>query len=199
MNSTYDPSSPIRREILPNERLLWQGLPVHGLRFSRGDILMIPFSLFWGGFVFFWEYGALKESGIDLLNLDQMSPTLTIFEFWGIPFCLIGLYMIFGRFFYEAWQRNRTFYAVTDHRIIILHGNRARSMPLNTLPMLEIIEGRNSKGSIYFGDSSLASAAGIRFGRRNTQPATPVFEGIDDVRRVYNLIQQAIKDMATRA
>jgi len=54
---------------------------------------MIPFSLMWGGFlVLFGEFqGRELQGGALVLSI-----------LWGVPFVLVGLYMIVGRFFYEA-------------------------------------------------------------------------------------------------
>jgi hypothetical protein len=71
---------------------------------------MIPFSLMWGGFSFFWEYKAVSSGGP------------LFFDLWGVPFVLIGLYMIVGRFFCEAMSRSRKYYGPTNERVIIISG-----------------------------------------------------------------------------
>ena len=38
-----------------DEKLLWIGRPGQGLFFSASDFLVVPFGLFWCGFVIFWE------------------------------------------------------------------------------------------------------------------------------------------------
>ncbi|MGO9170512.1 MAG: hypothetical protein ACLP7P_00900 [Rhodomicrobium sp.] len=76
------------KELDHGERLLWSGMPRQGIFFRPSDIFMVPFSLFWGGFAFFWEFTAMTS------NKSQ-----SFFPLFGIPFVLIGIYIIAGRFF----------------------------------------------------------------------------------------------------
>src|SRR5690242_910458 len=101
-------------DLLRGERVLWTGQPDAGRIFSSYDVFAIPFSLLWGGFAFFWEASVL---GMGVFGSSGGGgPVLSFFALWGIPFVLIGLYMIVGRFFYKAWARKRTWYAVTSTR-----------------------------------------------------------------------------------
>jgi hypothetical protein len=87
----------LQRELGGKERLIWSGQPLPGLRLMPADALLIPFSLMWCGFAVFWEATVIASN----------APLL--FRIWGIPFVVIGLYFVFGRFFFDAWKRSRTF------------------------------------------------------------------------------------------
>jgi len=177
--------SPIGRELAPGERILWTGQPRQGVSLRGSDALMIPFSLMWGGFAFFWEWSVIH------------SGAPAFFTLWGVPFVAVGIYMIFGRFFVDAWLRTRTHYAVTNERVFIVDGlfrTNVRTMSLRTLAEMSMSEASNGTGSIYFGTGALPSfyrgfsgwpAANRRMG--------PQFDLIEGVRSVRDLIQGAQK------
>lgn len=181
----------VSRELNSDERLLWSGGPATGIRLRSSDLLMIPFSLLWGGFAFFWEYGVLQ------IPTRAHKPGGMPFEFmalWGIPFVLIGLYMIVGRFFADAYLRARTRYAVTDRRILIVTNGwsrQAKSLSLRTLGEVSLQERSDGSGTITFGSPSSGwgmPAGGWPSSRQKTAPA---FEFVPDVRRVDELIRKA--------
>jgi hypothetical protein len=64
------------------------------------DTVAVPFSLLWGGFAIFWETQVLSAGSL-LMSL------------WGIPFVLIGLHLMVGRFFIDSRLRSRMYYGVT--------------------------------------------------------------------------------------
>ena len=99
--------SELRQHLDSNERLLWTGQPKKGILFRTADIFLIPFSVLWCGFAIFWMIMA-SQAGL--------------FALFGIPFVIIGLIFVFGRFIIDAKQRENTFYGVTEDRIIIKSG-----------------------------------------------------------------------------
>jgi Bacterial PH domain len=185
--TSYQTESRIAREIGAGERLLWSGRPRQGLMLRPADALLIPFSLLWGGFAFFWEGTVIATK----------APFF--FKLWGIPFVLIGLYLIVGRFFADAKQRQRTAYAITSERIIIISGlfkETVTSLNLKTLSDISLSEKPDGTGTVSLGPSSSytwVSSGGWPGGRQNVPPA---FEGIPNARSVYETIRQAQKAAA---
>jgi hypothetical protein len=175
--------SALRLHLSPGERLLWMSQPIRGLRFTASDVLLVPFSLIWGGFALFWEAGVVR----------MHAPVF--FRLWGMPFVLVGVYLIVGRFFHDAWRRSRTLYALTDQRAIIVSGGfqpRLRSLPLRSLPEISISEERGGRGTITFGSPSGPFGVLGRSSWPGTrQNAAPAFEGIENARSVHELIRNA--------
>ncbi|WP_349958621.1 PH domain-containing protein [Rhizobium sp. ZPR3] len=176
----------IQNYFVPGEKLLWQGRPKQGFMPSKKDLLLVPFSLIWGGFAVFWESMVVRQGNAPIF-----------FRLWGVPFVLIGLYLIVGRFAVDAFVRARTQYAVTDQRIIILREGwfaKLLTLSLERLPALDLDQNGDGSGTINFGADS-----GIGYGRRGGgmsvwTPAlsnVPRFLGVADVRNVFNLIVQA--------
>jgi hypothetical protein len=167
-----NPSDKFRDELNPGERIIWSGQPQQGLILRPSDTLMIPFSLMWGGFAIFWEFNVI------------------FFMLWGIPFVLVGLYMIVGRFFFDSMQRSKTYYALTNERVIIISGvfsQNTKTLDIKKLPEINISTKGDGKGTITFGASHpmawMYSGSGFpNMGRYNIAPS---FEMIDDAKTVY--------------
>ncbi len=104
----------IREKLTPylaeGESIQWVGQPDPTKLVSPADWIMIPFSLFWCGFAVFWEVTALTG----IVSSREATPLIWIFPLFGIPFVLVGLYMVFGRFIAKKYMRKRTYYAVTN-------------------------------------------------------------------------------------
>jgi len=176
----------IRRELGPLEQVLWNGRPRQGMLLRAADAFQIPFSLLWCGFAIFWETSVARSGN-------------AFFMLWGVPFVAIGLYMVFGRFFVEARQRSRTFYAVTTQRVLIVSGlfsRTVKSLEMKGLTDVTLSEGSGGRGSIVFGADGPYAAM---FGGSSSWPgsrrqAAPRLDLIEDARGVY----QIIRDTASR-
>ncbi len=177
-----DTSQVIRTELAPNERLLWSGRPGTGLRLRGSDIYMIPFSLLWAGFAFFWEASVLAGG-------------IWFFALWGIPFVLVGLYILFGRFLIDAWQRSKSYYGVSDQRVIIISGlfsQSVKSINLRTLGEVSVNQKADGSGTITFGSTNPMTAWYSAMPWSGTgRYLVPSFEMVPEVKRVYGLIQDA--------
>lgn len=128
----------------------WAGQPEASVIFHKQDASLIPFSLLGGGFAIFWEASVAGMWGA------HSSQRWTFGMLWGAPFVLIGQYLIWGQFFYAAWLKGRTHYAVTNRRVIVVQEGWKRQMAaayLDSLPSL-IKEGESSGvGILRFGES----------------------------------------------
>jgi len=174
----------VRTELGAGERLLWSGQPHQGLMLRPADVYQIPFSLMWCGFAIFWESGVI-----------QADKAPGFFVLWGLPFVAVGLYMVAGRFFFEAWQRGRTRYAVTDERVLIVSGmfsRQVKSLGLRLLPEVTLVEQgqQGEAGTITFGADAASKWPGI-FANWPAYNAAPCFERIEGAREVYQLIRRA--------
>ena len=159
-----------------NEQLLWSGRPPRGMMLRSSDLFMIPFSLIWGSFAVLWTLGAALSAGC--------------FGLFGIPFALFAMYLMFGRFWVDAYLRQRTRYALTDKRIIIsggLFSEQFTSVNLCMVTQISLKIEQSGKGTITFGPISTNwQFRGIPINRMS-----PTFESIRNARQVYSRILEA--------
>lgn len=180
----FDDGSAVRAQLGLDETLLWSGRPATGVRLQPSDALMIPISLMWGGFAFFWEYMVVRGH----------APFF--FMLWGIPFVLVGIYLIVGRFFWDAYQRGNTYYAVTNQRLLFVRrglGGKVTSLPLRTVPAVEVSDS-GGRGTITFGSNPFWWMA--MSGWPGAKQAAPSFISIDDPSTVANIVRRAIHEAA---
>jgi hypothetical protein len=102
----------------PGELLLWCGRPDPSRFFAATDIIAIPFGLVWLGIALLWETAV---QGVD-------APVL--FRVFGVPFILIGVYLVAGRFVTRWWRKRRTIYGVTGQRVIVQTGSTFKETPV---------------------------------------------------------------------
>jgi hypothetical protein len=181
MNGIVEPA--IQEQVALGERVLWSGRPAQGIMFRSSDLALIPFSLMWGGFAFFWEYQVVSSEGAPFF-----------FMLWGIPFVGIGLYLIAGRFFFDSIQRAHTFYGVTNQRAIIASGiwsRRVTSLQLRTLPDVSVEEKASGRGSISFGSAFLPGWTRGGIAAWPGLQAGPAFELIENPKAVFEIIRKA--------
>jgi hypothetical protein len=176
----FDQLSP---ELLPGETLQWTGRPNPAVILHQEDWLAIPFSLLWGGFAIFWLLGA---SGIWDIWTNRPTRTFQYFGLiWGTPFVLVGQYLIWGRFLYRRWKKQRTYYALTNRRALIVEkGLRGRAVSSAYFDNLAMIDKRvrvDGNGSISFG----GPVRGEWQSGRGNPHRSPTFDDVDDADSVY--------------
>lgn len=177
-----DSSHALTRHLQPDEELLWTGTPKQGLQLTSSDVFLIPFSLLWGGFAIFWEVSVIS------------SDAPFFFMLFGVPFVLVGLYMIFGRFLFDSARRRNTIYGLTKSRIIIKSGvfsKSLKSLNIKTISDITLEEKSDGTGTILLGAQTNHSGL-FRFtgwpGFSHT--ATPALEMIPSARQIYMQITE---------
>jgi hypothetical protein len=175
----------LQPSLLPGERLLWAGRPQRGIQLRWADLYLLPFSLVWGGFAIVWNV------------IAWTSGAPVFFALIGLPFLVVGLYLIAGRFIHEALVRSSLLYAVTSHRVIVLRnrfGRSLRSAELGYLPMLNLDEHSGGRGTLRFDSDPVRDVFGRSgWGRWVTAAGRSLsFERIEQPRLVYDLIRREI-------
>lgn len=176
----FEIESNLRRHLDPTETLLWADKPKPGLMLRLVDMLIIPFSLMWGSFAIFWEASVITDDAPLAMKL------------FGIPFVLLGLYFIIGRFFFDAFRRKRLTYGLTAKRIIIqsnIFKETVKSINLKTLSDISLTENADGTGTIVLGTensfSGLFRGSGLWLSHGQIAPA---LENIENARVVYKKI-----------
>ncbi len=132
--------------VRPGEQLLWWGRPDPSVHFTGADVFLIPFSVLWFGGSVVWVYQVATGEG----SLP--------FALFGVPFVVLGLYMMVGRFFFKARRKRQTAYGVTTERILVAVGDTSLSdSPIRHQPValkrsrdgthLSVVIGRSSAWS----------------------------------------------------
>ena len=179
----------LQRQLAAGEQVLWQGRPRQGLMLRSSDAYLIPFSLLWCGFAIFWEWNVIR--------LD--APLL--FKLLGIPFVLVGLYIVAGRFVTDARRRARTHYALTTERILIASGPNSKniqSLSLRHLPDITLEEHANGTGTISLGNmhNAYSHQTTVWDAKPGMHASTPQLEGIANALHVFQLIRDAQRQHA---
>lgn len=170
----------LQKHVNKRDKIIWAERPKQGLIFRSSDGFLIPFSFAWGGFAIFWEVTVLATGAPIFMAL------------FGIPFVLIGLYLIVGRFFHDMYIRKEMIYGLTEKQIIIKRGDKLRFVDLSSLTDMQLTTKKDGSGSILF--NSRLNQINSR-GNSSNLAFTPLssglgFEAIPNVQSVYNQIEE---------
>ena len=108
---------------------------------------------------------------------------------WGVPFVLVGLYIMAGRFWVDAGQRAATVYAVTSERVVIVSGvvsRRVKSLSVDTLSDVSLTERAPARAPSPSGRCRTCIGGTPGSG----QQAVPSFDLPRNTREVYETIRQ---------
>ena len=168
------------RQLDSGERLLWSGSPMAG-GMAMGALPATLFGIPFTAFAAFWMTTAWNGTR----HLPHDFGPWMLFPLFGVPFLLIGLGILTAPFWaYLAAQR--TVYAVTDRRALIIVGwprATVQSFQPSDISDLTRVEGADGRGSLMF-------ASRLWTGNNGFPRSSRIgFVGIDEVRRVEQLIR----------
>ncbi len=162
----------------PGERILWQGAPEARVRWEDIEPRRALFGLGITAFALVWMVGAfaaVRSEGPVALALPAVA----------LVFVYQGLKRAGGYLLWDAYERSKTWYTLTDRRAIVagdaLRRRSLRSWPIERDTVLELRDGRDGRpGSVLFART---------FGRGKSRQLG--FVGIAEAREVYRLMLEA--------
>lgn len=188
--SAYSAREAFDSELLRDEDILWYAQPDPSGRITWADLFLIPFGLFWTIFSIFWVAAVFVIAVTD-------EPAAFLGVAFGIPFVLVGLYMLFGRFWYKRWAKKRTYYAVTSRRILALSKIWSRSLHaafIDTIPSIKKSIREDGSGTLWFGNTpwwvTMYGNTGLEFFGAMYGESPVVFYDIKEASEVYNLVNE---------
>lgn len=172
----------LARHLLRGERILWAGRPKQGLLLGAQDLLIIPLGLL---FVTVGSVTVLRELHRPL-SPDWVGGLIAI---------CAGLLAVVGRHVLDGMLRARTYYAVTEKRILILREGLFPSLlgidraNLTHVELLQAGARGTPRGTIRFGPAQ-TDEWNMHGSWVAAFDPTPQFLGIADPAEVFALIQR---------
>lgn len=157
------------------ESVLWQGRPEPGRLMLGSDAYLIVFGLFWSVFASAMGYVLLRDYSL-VAGLCCLPPVL------------FGLYLLVGCYFHRAWLWKRTYYVITNKKLLRMQAGRVDVVPGEKMPRLYISRRRDGSGSIHLGRARHHSKGFRRLAAGDSGLFSLV--NISDVDRVRNLLAQ---------
>ena len=161
-----------------DETLLWQGRPSARvfIEASFKNISMTLFGIMWTSFACFIFWEIWKEEGI---------PALLV-----VPFIGVGLFLVSGRHFWDAYKRGKTRYALTNRRALVATSFLQRSVKSFLIQKDAVIEVRpGPETTVVFALEQRSDARG-----RNYEVSRG-FDLIEDGVEVAALIRKIQRDL----
>lgn len=139
-----------------------------------------------------WEIVALAMA---IGTVDENAGLAFVMPVCGLPFVLVGLYLIFGRFRYKKWRKKNTYYAVTNRRVLILTKLLSRNLQaafVDLVPSISKSVRSDGTGTVRFGNpsfwASMYANTGLDFFGWFYGSDPPTFHDIRDADRVHDLV-----------
>jgi len=139
------PPDVIARRLAAGERLVWWDRPDR-MGFARRELNFgTLFGVFFFLFAIFWMSQASRPPGP--------------FFLFGVPFVLVGLWMVTTPL-RAYWNAGKMVFALTDKRAMILTGAKLAARPLEQLPFVETESLADGRGDVLFFNEPASFAPG---------------------------------------
>lgn len=191
----------------PGERILWQGQPDGTVVWKDIAQLQSLMGVFFTGFAIFWiaMAGSMTGSmptGSGGYGQPSGPPAIfRLFPLFGIPFVLVGLNMLVGRLFVDAWKRRHTTYTLTDRAAFIATSAFGkRKLDRHEIgPQMQITFEDGDPGTVWFAEKLIHNSGGwaghgetLRYSPPSTTRKRIGFRRIHDARKVHRMLRDAI-------
>jgi hypothetical protein len=179
--------------LAPDETILWQGQPHSTIKWSGLLSPVSAFGVIFTGFSLFWmimAFSMTSGSGIPVLSL--------LFPLFGLPFFLVGLWLVAGRLVMDAWLRGHTWYTLTNQTAFVAR-NALGKKTLESWPIADmdrIVWEDGNPGSVIF---HMKHGTMPVSGRNGTRIRFLGFHQIDDSQHVYGLMRRARRELREAA
>ena len=136
----------IRKELGDGEEVLWSAQPDARKLFSPVDAFYIPFSLIWAAGV---AVGLVIN-----LTIEFVLPVFVALS----CFCLLGVYVLFGRFIVRHFRKLKKIYLLTNKRVVEISAGRKRrvkSVYYSKINGMYSTSNKKGEGKIMFENKAL--------------------------------------------
>ena len=153
-----------------DEQVLWKGRPSKGRLLGLADVGLLVIGLLFLSFCVLWMSFTLRFTG-----------TSIVFTLWGIPFVVIGVYLVVGRLIRKAYLRPRTLYVVTNKKLIIKAGHGLKIYEKQMMPPMRVKYYGDGHGTIIFFENGY-NRMGVR------RPVYFALENLEDVKQAQKAL-----------
>ncbi len=179
----------IRDTYFKNEKILWQGAPENVPTFNKWDIFLIPFTIFLGiPMIFYTIIGAIA----------MITGNGAMFTLVGITSFIIGIYILFLRFWYRKKRIKSLLYFVTEKRVFCF--DTMRNDVVFDILLYEVELGFTCKTLLLaqpYAIGDFIYNIGFDIFLRKFSKETPSFKYIDNIKDVADIIMTNSKEKDT--
>ena len=179
------------RQLRKGERILWSGQPDLSIVFSKADIVLVPASALWAGMAIFFSSELVSAARAN-------SSYVPLVIFFAVPFTLMAFHATLGRFVLRRCVKSRTYYLLTDQRVLALgrmFGDSAHETFLDDIDQVTTVRTWRGAGSLWFGKAPgwllFLGTSVFDFPNSLAEGIGPVaFYDLRDADQVYSLVAE---------